>query len=173
MGNQGTFTKNFRQIATNFELLYHLGYLACCVLALFMHPFFYSVLVIFNNYLTQEQLIKMLPISVVRCGVPRRDASECHQVGDPQRSLHHFDCGARPHPRLHVLHHWLHVLPRRFPCGSRLGIYTYVHIKIFTSPSLNSHFISGRRRRDSRRGDVLRRQKLHSGANHQHVQQSW
>jgi inositol 1,4,5-triphosphate receptor type 1 len=45
MGNQGTFTKNFRQIATNFELLYHLIYLAFCVLALFMHPFFYSVLV--------------------------------------------------------------------------------------------------------------------------------
>jgi inositol 1,4,5-triphosphate receptor type 1 len=65
MGNQGTFTKNLRQIVTNFELLYHLIYLAFCVLALFMHPFFYSVLV---NYtpLTwfKLELIKSCPLQL-------------------------------------------------------------------------------------------------------------
>jgi hypothetical protein len=45
MGNQGTFTKNFKQILTDAELLYHTTYVAFCILGLCMHPFFYSVLV--------------------------------------------------------------------------------------------------------------------------------
>lgn len=45
IGNQGTLTRNVEQIITNIELLYHLLYLIFCVLGIFMHPFFYSVLV--------------------------------------------------------------------------------------------------------------------------------
>lgn len=45
IGNQGTLTKTIKQIITNIELLYHLLYLIFCVLGIFMHPFFYSVLV--------------------------------------------------------------------------------------------------------------------------------
>lgn len=45
IGNQGTLTRSVEQIITNIELLYHLLYLAFCVLGIFMHPFFYSVLV--------------------------------------------------------------------------------------------------------------------------------
>lgn len=45
MGNQGTFTKNFKQMVTDAELLYHLVYVVFCILGLCMHPFFYSVLV--------------------------------------------------------------------------------------------------------------------------------
>jgi inositol 1,4,5-triphosphate receptor type 1 len=45
MGNQGTFTKNFKQMVTDAELLYHFAYVVFCVLGLCMHPFFYSVLV--------------------------------------------------------------------------------------------------------------------------------
>jgi len=45
IGNQGTLTRNVEQIITNIELLYHLSYLIFCVLGIFMHPFFYSVLV--------------------------------------------------------------------------------------------------------------------------------
>jgi hypothetical protein len=65
MGNQGTFTKNLRQIVTNFELLYHLIYLAFCVLALFMHPFFYSVLVNFQRLTwVNLYLIKSCPLQL-------------------------------------------------------------------------------------------------------------
>lgn len=45
IGNQGTLTRSVEQIVTNIELLYHMLYLAFCVLGIFMHPFFYSVLV--------------------------------------------------------------------------------------------------------------------------------
>jgi hypothetical protein len=45
MGNQGIFTKNFRQMVTDAELLYHSAYIGFCMLGLCMHPFFYSVLV--------------------------------------------------------------------------------------------------------------------------------
>jgi inositol 1,4,5-triphosphate receptor type 1 len=45
MGNQGTFTKNFKQMVTDAELLYHFAYAIFCILGLCMHPFFYSVLV--------------------------------------------------------------------------------------------------------------------------------
>ncbi|XP_059489597.1 inositol 1,4,5-trisphosphate receptor isoform X6 [Neocloeon triangulifer] len=66
MGNQGTFTKNFRQIATDFELIYHLIYLTFCVLALFMHPFFYSVL-LFDVVYREETLLNVIR-SVTRNG---------------------------------------------------------------------------------------------------------
>ncbi len=45
MGNMGTFNKPIRQIFLDAELMYHVGYLILCVLGLFMHPFFFSVLV--------------------------------------------------------------------------------------------------------------------------------
>lgn len=45
MGNQGTLTKTLNEIVIDAELWYHLSYLIFCVLGLFMHPFFYSVLV--------------------------------------------------------------------------------------------------------------------------------
>lgn len=45
IGNQGTLTRSVEQIISNIELLYHMSYLAFCVLGIFMHPFFYSVLV--------------------------------------------------------------------------------------------------------------------------------
>ena len=51
MGNQGTFTKNFKQMITDAELLYHSAYVAFCLLGLCMHPFFYSVLVSTPNEL--------------------------------------------------------------------------------------------------------------------------
>jgi len=45
MGNMGTFNKPIKQILLNAELIYHVGYLILCILGLFMHPFFFSVLV--------------------------------------------------------------------------------------------------------------------------------
>lgn len=49
IGNQGTLTRSVEQIVTNIELLYHLLYLVFCFLGIFMHPFFYSVLVSNRN----------------------------------------------------------------------------------------------------------------------------
>ncbi|KAF4532260.1 hypothetical protein B566_EDAN016442, partial [Ephemera danica] len=66
MGNQGTFTKSFKQIVTDFELLYHLTYLTFCLFALLMHPFFYSVL-LFDVVYREETLLNVIR-SVTRNG---------------------------------------------------------------------------------------------------------
>lgn len=51
MGNHGTLEKHFSKIITDAELLYHFGYIMFCFFGLFMHPFFYSVLVSkFSNF---------------------------------------------------------------------------------------------------------------------------
>ncbi len=49
MGNMGTFNKPVQTIALDTEVAYHVGYLILCIMGLFMHPFFFSVLVI-NQY---------------------------------------------------------------------------------------------------------------------------
>ncbi|CAF5206100.1 unnamed protein product [Rotaria magnacalcarata] len=45
MGNNGTFSKSRYENLTNFQLVYHVGYLLLCVLGLCLHEFFYSLLV--------------------------------------------------------------------------------------------------------------------------------
>ncbi|XP_012533711.1 inositol 1,4,5-trisphosphate receptor isoform X2 [Monomorium pharaonis] len=66
IGNQGTLTKSAEQIVTNIELLYHMLYLAFCVLGIFMHPFFYSVL-LFDVVYREETLLNVIK-SVTRNG---------------------------------------------------------------------------------------------------------
>ncbi|KAK7867408.1 hypothetical protein R5R35_003837 [Gryllus longicercus] len=66
MGNQGTFTKNFEQMITDAELLYHSAYLIFCLLGLCMHPFFYSVL-LFDVVYREETLLNVIR-SVTRNG---------------------------------------------------------------------------------------------------------
>ena len=66
MGNQGTLTKQFDQIISNFELLYHLVYLLFCILGLCCHPFFYSVL-LFDVVYREETLLNVIR-SVTRNG---------------------------------------------------------------------------------------------------------
>lgn len=66
MGNQGTFTKNFKQMVTDAELLYHSTYVAFCLLGLCMHPFFYSVL-LFDVVYREETLLNVIR-SVTRNG---------------------------------------------------------------------------------------------------------
>ncbi|CAF0857142.1 unnamed protein product [Adineta ricciae] len=46
MGNNGTFSKSRYENLTNFELVYHVGYLFLCVLGLCVHEFFYSLLLL-------------------------------------------------------------------------------------------------------------------------------
>ncbi|XP_033607946.1 inositol 1,4,5-trisphosphate receptor isoform X2 [Cryptotermes secundus] len=66
MGNQGTFTKNFKQMVTDAELLYHFAYVVFCLLGLCMHPFFYSVL-LFDVVYREETLLNVIR-SVTRNG---------------------------------------------------------------------------------------------------------
>lgn len=47
MGNHGTLEKHIGKIITDAELLYHFGYMMFCVFGMFLHPFFFSVLVSF------------------------------------------------------------------------------------------------------------------------------
>ena len=46
MGNRGIFNKQIQQILADTDLVLHVGYLILCIMGLFMHPFFFSVLVI-------------------------------------------------------------------------------------------------------------------------------
>ncbi|UJR25841.1 hypothetical protein I4U23_007191 [Adineta vaga] len=46
MGNNGTFSKSRYENLTNFELVYHVGYLLLCVFGLCVHEFFYSLLLL-------------------------------------------------------------------------------------------------------------------------------
>ncbi|XP_072755424.1 inositol 1,4,5-trisphosphate receptor-like isoform X3 [Anoplolepis gracilipes] len=66
IGNQGTLTRSVEQIITNMELLYHMLYLIFCVLGIFMHPFFYSVL-LFDVVYREETLLNVIK-SVTRNG---------------------------------------------------------------------------------------------------------
>nr|XP_031843316.1 inositol 1,4,5-trisphosphate receptor isoform X10 [Nomia melanderi] len=66
IGNQGTLTRSLEQIVTNVELLYHISYLIFCVLGIFMHPFFYSVL-LFDVVYREETLLNVIR-SVTRNG---------------------------------------------------------------------------------------------------------
>ena len=45
MGNRGTFFQSFKCIISDFEFLYHVGYLLLCFLGLCVHEFFYGLLV--------------------------------------------------------------------------------------------------------------------------------
>ncbi len=45
MGNRGTFTKSLRGIITDFEFVYHMGYLVISMMGMCVHEFFYSLLV--------------------------------------------------------------------------------------------------------------------------------
>ena len=49
MGNMGTFNKPLKNILMDAELIYHVGYLILCILGVVMHPFFFSVLVSYND----------------------------------------------------------------------------------------------------------------------------
>ncbi len=45
VGNRGTFTRGYKAMVLDFEFLYHLIYLIICCLGVFVHVFFYSLLV--------------------------------------------------------------------------------------------------------------------------------
>ncbi|CAK9290328.1 unnamed protein product [Gordionus sp. m RMFG-2023] len=59
MGNRGKFTKSFRHVLTDFEILYHFGYLIVCLSGLLYHEFFYSLLLLDVVY-REETLLNVI-----------------------------------------------------------------------------------------------------------------
>lgn len=66
MGNHGTLEKRLLKIITDFQLIYHFGYLVFCMAGMLVHPFFYSVL-LFDVVYREETLLNVIR-SVTRNG---------------------------------------------------------------------------------------------------------
>ncbi|CAF0724055.1 unnamed protein product, partial [Didymodactylos carnosus] len=66
MGNNGTFSRSRYENLTNFELVYHVGYLLLCVLGLCGHEFFYSLLLL--DIIFRDSTLLQVTQSVTRNG---------------------------------------------------------------------------------------------------------
>ncbi|XP_022428215.1 inositol 1,4,5-trisphosphate receptor type 1 isoform X6 [Delphinapterus leucas] len=66
VGNCGTFTRGYRAMVLDVEFLYHLLYLLICAMGLFVHEFFYSLL-LFDLVYREETLLNVIK-SVTRNG---------------------------------------------------------------------------------------------------------
>uniref|UniRef100_A0A8D2PWM3 Inositol 1,4,5-trisphosphate receptor n=1 Tax=Zosterops lateralis melanops TaxID=1220523 RepID=A0A8D2PWM3_ZOSLA len=66
VGNCGTFTRGYKAMIMDVEFLYHLLYLLICALGLFVHEFFYSLL-LFDLVYREETLLNVIK-SVTRNG---------------------------------------------------------------------------------------------------------
>ncbi|XP_060036772.1 inositol 1,4,5-trisphosphate receptor type 1 [Erinaceus europaeus] len=66
VGNCGTFTRGYGAMVLDVEFLYHLLYLLICALGLFLHEFFYSLL-LFDLVYREETLLNVIK-SVTRNG---------------------------------------------------------------------------------------------------------
>ncbi|KAG7278868.1 hypothetical protein CRUP_036382 [Coryphaenoides rupestris] len=66
VGNRGTFTRGYKAMVLDFEFLYHLLYLIICSLGVFLHVFFYSLL-LFDLVYREETLLNVIK-SVTRNG---------------------------------------------------------------------------------------------------------
>ena len=66
MGNNGTFNKPVNQIVFDVDFGYHVAYLILCISGLFVHPFFFSVL-LFDVLKREETLLNVMK-SVTRNG---------------------------------------------------------------------------------------------------------
>uniref|UniRef100_A0A7N8X7Y2 Inositol 1,4,5-trisphosphate receptor n=1 Tax=Mastacembelus armatus TaxID=205130 RepID=A0A7N8X7Y2_9TELE len=66
VGNRGTFTRGYKAMIMDVEFLYHLLYLIICTLGVFVHVFFYSLL-LFDLVYREETLLNVIK-SVTRNG---------------------------------------------------------------------------------------------------------
>ncbi|XP_060095570.1 inositol 1,4,5-trisphosphate receptor type 1 isoform X2 [Heteronotia binoei] len=66
VGNCGTFTRGYKAMIMDVEFLYHLLYLLICAMGLFVHEFFYSLL-LFDLVYREETLLNVIK-SVTRNG---------------------------------------------------------------------------------------------------------
>ncbi|KAM9444583.1 inositol 1,4,5-trisphosphate-gated calcium channel ITPR1 isoform 5-T5 [Clarias gariepinus] len=66
VGNRGTFTRGYKAMILDVEFLYHLLYLIICIMGVFVHVFFYSLL-LFDLIYREETLLNVIK-SVTRNG---------------------------------------------------------------------------------------------------------
>uniref|UniRef100_A0A7N6BPH7 Inositol 1,4,5-trisphosphate receptor n=1 Tax=Anabas testudineus TaxID=64144 RepID=A0A7N6BPH7_ANATE len=66
VGNRGTFTRGYKAMIMDVEFLYHLLYLIICTMGVFVHVFFYSLL-LFDLVYREETLLNVIK-SVTRNG---------------------------------------------------------------------------------------------------------
>uniref|UniRef100_A0A3Q2YF96 Ion transport domain-containing protein n=1 Tax=Hippocampus comes TaxID=109280 RepID=A0A3Q2YF96_HIPCM len=66
LGNRGTFSRGYKAMVMDFEFLYHFIYLLICSLGVFVHVFFYSLL-LFDLVYREETLLNVIK-SVTRNG---------------------------------------------------------------------------------------------------------
>uniref|UniRef100_A0AAX7VHS9 Inositol 1,4,5-trisphosphate receptor n=1 Tax=Astatotilapia calliptera TaxID=8154 RepID=A0AAX7VHS9_ASTCA len=59
VGNQGTFTRGYKAVVMDILFIYHLGYAIICVLGLFVHEFFYSILLL-DLVIREETLLNVI-----------------------------------------------------------------------------------------------------------------
>ena len=71
MGNRGTLTKPLRVVLTDFEFIYHIGYMFMCVCGITCHEFFYSLLVVAPTLFSLFPLIFVCIIIRLWDHVPR------------------------------------------------------------------------------------------------------
>uniref|UniRef100_A0A3Q2X2N1 Inositol 1,4,5-trisphosphate receptor n=1 Tax=Haplochromis burtoni TaxID=8153 RepID=A0A3Q2X2N1_HAPBU len=66
VGNQGTFTRGYKAVVMDVLFIYHLLYAIICVLGLFVHEFFYSLLL--SDLVIREETLLNVIKSVTRNG---------------------------------------------------------------------------------------------------------
>lgn len=59
VGNQGTFTRGYKAVIMDIFFLLHVGYIIVCMLGLFVHEFFYSIL-LFDLVRREETLLNVM-----------------------------------------------------------------------------------------------------------------
>lgn len=59
VGNQGTFTRGYKAVIMDIFFLLHVGYVIVCMLGLFVHEFFYSIL-LFDLVRREETLLNVM-----------------------------------------------------------------------------------------------------------------
>lgn len=67
VGNRGTFTRGYKAMVMDFEFLYHLLYLIICSLGVFVHVFFYSLLVRETHARTQTTCLDKVKTAQIHC----------------------------------------------------------------------------------------------------------
>lgn len=96
MANQGTFTKNLKQVLI--DTWYHFLYLGICLTALGFHPLLYCILVgrmkkrhFVERYVRTTHNPLSYFISVVGCCETRGNLIQCDQVGHAEWQIDHLD----------------------------------------------------------------------------------
>lgn len=112
VGNKGTFRDGLTGAARDLQFIYELFLIGVCLAGLFVHEFFYSILVWFCASFTLNATFPPLLI-VVGYSLSWRDFAQCHQIGHEKWTIHFTHCRSCRYSGLHVFHGWIPFLLRR------------------------------------------------------------